>query len=243
MRWYKRLRFCSLSMSAKIFFTWFVAGVCCCLISTRASASDPDNIASTNAILESYILRAAKKGSFDYRSHTFINIRVGSGSEPLFEYISQWYKFYSQLFKFSQYPSKNNIAILIGKGILKDAKSGKITGFGSNLDIVNGRNDYCYVGALTENNTKDIYFEASILIDPSMGGDTRECLIESFVKLFGFDFSLTLFTKENPLYAKAFSGKSVDEAQLKAFQIREKCRLSVETPDFEVCVRKELQND
>ncbi|NTA19428.1 hypothetical protein [Agrobacterium tumefaciens] len=243
MRWFKRLRFCSLSVSAKIFFTWFVAGVCCCLISNRTYASDPDNIASTNSVLESYILRAAKKGSFDYNSHTFINIRAGSGSEALFEYISDWYKFYSKSLNFTQVPNKNNIAILVGKDVLKEAKSGKITGFGSNLNIVNSRYDYCYVGALNENNSDEIYFESSILIDPSMGGDTRECLLESFVRLFGFHFSLTLFVKENPLYHEAFSGNSIDEAQLKAFQIREKCRLSVETPDFEVCVRKELQND
>ncbi|KQY41342.1 hypothetical protein ASD46_18680 [Rhizobium sp. Root491] len=243
MRWYKRLRFCSLSVSAKIFFTWFVAGVCCCLISNRAYASGPDNIASTNAVLESYILRAAKKGSFDYRSHTFINIRAGSGSESLFEYISHWYKFYAEFFNFTQDPNRNNIAILIGKDVLKEAKSGKITGFGSNFGVVNSHYDYCYVGAINENNSKDIYYEASILIDPSMGGDTRECLLESFVRLFGFHFSLTLFVKANPLYYNAISEKSIDEAQLKAFQIREKCLSSVETPDFEVCVRKELQDD
>lgn len=243
MHWHKRLRLCSFSVSAKIFFTWFVAGVCCFQISSRAYASDPDNIASTNAVLESYILRAAKKGSFDYRSPTFINIRAGNGSESLFEYISQWYKFYAEFFNFTQDTNRNNIAILIGKDVLKEAKSGKITGFGSSFDVVNSRYDYCYVGAINENNYKDIYYEASILIDPSMGGDTRECLIESFVRLFGFHFSLTFFVKSNPLYYKAISGKSIDEAQLKAFQIREKCRPSVETPNFEVCVRKELQND
>lgn len=242
MRWYKRLRFCSLSVSAKVFFTWFVAGVCCFQISNRAYASDSDNIASTNAVIESYILRAAKKGSFDYRSPTFINIRAGIGSESLFGYISQWYKSYAELFNFTQDPNRNNIAILIGKDVLKEAKAGKITGFGSNFDVVNSRYDYCYVGAINENNSEGIYYEASILIDPSMGGDTRECLLESFVRLFGFHFSLTLFVKANPLYYKAISGESIDEAQIKAFQIREKCRLSVETPDFEVCVRKELQN-
>ncbi|KAB0458261.1 hypothetical protein D3C87_845610 [compost metagenome] len=243
MRWYKRLRFYSLSVSAKIFFTWLVAGVCCCLISTRASASDPDNIASTNAVLESYILRAAKKGSFNHSSPIFINVRAGIGSDSLFGYLSQWYKFYAEFFNFTQDPNRNNITILIGKDVLKEAKSGKITGFGSNFDVVNTRYDYCYVGAINENNSKDIYYEASILIDPSMGGDTRKCLLESFVRLFGFHFSLTLFVNANPLYYKAISGKSIDEAQLKAFQIREKCRPSVETPDFEVCVRKELQYD
>lgn len=236
------MRFFSLSVSAKIFFTWFVAVVCCGLIRTHAYASDHDNIASSNAVLESYILRAAKKGSFDYRSQTSINVRAGVGSESLFEYISSWYKFYAEFFNFTQDPNRNNIAILIGKDVLKEAKSGKITGFGSSFKVVNSRYDYCYVGAINENNSKDTYYEASILIDPSMGGDTRECLIESFVRLYGFHFSLKLFVKANPLYFKAISGKSIDEAQLKAFQIREKCQPSIETPNFEVCVRKELQN-
>ncbi len=243
MRWYKWMRFCSFSVSTKIFFTWFVAVVCSCLIRIHAYASDHDNIASTNAVLESYILRAAKKGSFDYRTQTFINIRAGDGSEPLFEFLSQWYKFYAEFFNFTQDPNRNNIAILIGKDVLKEAKYGKITGFGSNFDVVNSRYDYCYVGAMNENSSKDIYYEASILIDPSMGGDTRECLTESFVRLYGFHFSLKLFVKANPLYFKAISGKSIDEAQLKAFQIRQKCQPSIETSDFEVCVRKELQYD
>ncbi len=240
MHWYKRLCFCGLSVGAKIFFTWFVTVVCCCLISTRTYASDSNRVASTNAVLELYILRAAKKGSFDYRSPTFINIRAGTGSESLFEYISEWYKFYAEFFAFTQEENRNNIAILIGKNVLKDAKSGKITGFGSSFNVVDIRNDYCYVGAINENNSENIYREASILIDPSMGGDTRECLLESFVRLFGFHFSLALFVKANPLYHQAISGKSIDEAQLKAFQIREKCRHSVETADFEVCVRKEV---
>lgn len=240
MHWYKRLCFCGLSVAAKIFLTWFVTVVFCCLVTTRTYASDSDKDASINAVLESYILRAAKKGSFDYRSPTFINVRAGTGSKPLFEYISKWYKFYAEFLSFTQEENNKNIAILIGKDVLKDAKSGKITGFGSNFNVVNTRNDYCYVGAINENNSEDIYREASILIDPSMGGDTRKCLLESFVRLFGFHFSLTLFLEANPLYHKAISGTPIDEAQLKAFQIREKCRLSVETAGFEVCVRKEI---
>ncbi|WP_332303899.1 hypothetical protein [Rhizobium sp. GR12] len=240
MRWYKRLCFCDLSVAARIFLTWFVSVVFCCLVTTRTYASDSDKDASINAVLESYILRAAKKGSFDYRSPTFINVRAGTGSEPLFEYITEWYKFYAEFFSFTQEESRSNIAILIGKDVLKEAKSGKITGFGSSFNVVNTSNDYCYVGAINENNSEDIYREASILIDPSMGGDTRECLLESFVRLFGFHFSLALFLDANPLYDKAITGKPIDEAQLKAFQIREKCRLSVETAGFEVCVRKEV---
>ena len=240
MHWCKRLRFCGPSVGARIFFTWFVTVVCYCLVTTRTYASDPNKDASINAVLESYILRAAKKGSFDYRSPTFINIRAGTGSEPLFEYISEWYKFYAEFFAFTQEENRNNIAILIGKDVLKDAKSGKITGFGSSFDVVDSRNDYCYVGAINENSSDDIFREASILIDPSMGGDSQECLLESFVRLFGFHFSLALFVNANPIYYKAISGKLIDEAQLKAFQIREKCQHSVETVDFEVCVRKEV---
>ena len=240
MRWYKRLSFCDLSVAPKIFLTCFVTAVFCCHITTRTYASDSNNDASTNAVLASYILRAAKKGSFDYRSPTSINIRAGAGSEPLFEYISEWYKFYAKFLSFTQEENKKNIAILIGKDVLKDAKSGKITGFGSDFNVVNTRYDYCYVGAINEKNSKDIYYEASILIDPSMGGDTRECLTESFARLFGFHFSLALFVKANPLYHQALSGKSTDEAQLKAFRIRERCQLSIDTADFEVCVRKEL---
>lgn len=240
MHWYKRLCFCGLAGGVKIFLSWFIRMVCCCLISTPTYASDSSKDASINAVLESYILRAAKKGSFDHSSPIFINVRAGIGSDSLFGYLSQWYKVYAEFFNFTQDPNRNNITILIGKDVLKEAKSGKITGFGSNFDVVNTRYDYCYVGAINENNSKDIYYEASILIDPSMGGDTRECLLESFVRLFGFHFSLTLFVNANPLYYKAISGKSIDEAQLKAFQIREKCRLSIDTADFEVCVRKEL---
>ncbi len=240
MHWYKRLCFCDFSFAARIFLTWFVSVVFCCLVTTRTYASDSNKDASINAVLESYILRAAKKGSFDYRSPKFINVRAGTGSEPLFEYMSEWYKFYAEFLSFTQEENKKNIAILIGKDVLKDAKSGKITGFGSNLDVVNSRYDYCYVGAINENNSKDIYYEASILIDPSMGGDSRKCLVESFVRLFGFHFSLALFVNANPLYHQALSGKPIDEAQLKAFQIREKCRLSIDTADFEVCVRKEV---
>lgn len=240
MRWYKRLSFCDLSVAPKIFLTCFVTAVFCCHITTSAYASDLDNTASTNAVLESYILRAAKKGSFDYKSTTFINVRSGPESESLFEYLSQWYKFYADFFNFTQRPNRNNIAILIGKDVLKEAKSGRITGFGSDFKIVNTRYDYCYVGAINEKKSKDIYYEASILIDTSMGGDTRECLTESFVRLFGFHFSLALFVKANPLYHQALSGKSTDEAQLKAFRIRERCQLSIDTTDFEVCVRKEL---
>lgn len=240
MRRYKRLCFCDLSAAARIFLTWLVSAVFCCLVTTHTQASESNKDASINAVLESYILRAAKKGSFDYKTPTFINVRAGPGSESLFEYLSQWYKFYADFFNFTQDTNKNNIAILIGEDVLKKAKSGKITGFGSNFDIVNSRYDYCYVGAINEKNSKDIYYEASILIDPSMGGDTRECLTESFVRLFGFHFSLALFVKANPLYHQALSGKSTDEAQLKAFQIREKCRLSIDTADFEVCVRKEV---
>lgn len=242
MRWYKRLSFCDLSVAPKIFLTCFVAAFFCCHITARTYASDSNKDASTNAVLASYILRAAKKGSFDYRSPTSINVRAGAGSEPLFEYLSEWYKFYAEFLSFTQEENKKNIAILIGNDVLKDAKSGRITGFGSDFGVVNSRYDYCYVGAINENNSKDIYYEASILIDPSMGGDSRKCLLESFVRLFGFHFSLALFVNANPLYHQAISDKSLDEAQLQAFQIREKCRLSIDTADFEACVRKVLED-
>ncbi|WP_421446300.1 hypothetical protein [Agrobacterium tumefaciens] len=240
MRWYKRLCFCDLTVAARIFLTWFVSVVFCCLVTTRTYASDSNKDASINAVLESYILRAAKKGSFDYRSPTFINVRAGTGSEQLFEYISKWYKFYAEFLSFTQEENNKNIAILVGKDVLKDAKSGKITGFGSSFRVVDSRRDYCYVGAINENNSDGIFLEASILIDPSMGGDSRECLLESFVRLFGFHFSLAFFVNANPLYHRAISSTPIDEAQLKAFQIREKCQHSVETADFEVCVRKEV---
>jgi len=118
MHWYKGLRSRILSVSATV-ISWLFIGACCCLIGSRADASNPKETTSTDAVLESYILRAAKKGSFDYRSNIFINIRVGNESESRFEYISQWYKFYSNLFNFSQIPSKNNISILIGKDVIK----------------------------------------------------------------------------------------------------------------------------
>lgn len=201
MRWFKRLRFCSLSVSAKIFYLvrrWRLL-----LPNKQPYLRIGSRQYSLNQFSPRVIHSArGQKGSFDYNSHTFINIRAGSGSEALFEYISDWYKFYSKSLNFTQVPNKNNIAILVGKDVLKEAKSGKITGFGSNLNIVNSRYDYCYVGALNENNSDEIYFESSILIDPSMGGDTRECLLESFVRLFGFHFSLTLFVKENPFTMK-----------------------------------------
>jgi|GEM_PF-3434468 len=240
MHLWKRLCFCGLSGGVKIFYFWFISVIWCCLISTPTYASDSSKDASINAVLESYVLRAAKKGSFDYRSPTSINIRAGTGSEPLFEYISEWYKFYAEFLSFTQQENDKNIAILIGKNVLKDAESGKITGFGSSFNVVDSRKDYCYVGAINENDSDGIFREGSILIDPSMGGDTRECLLESFVRLFGFHFSLAFFVAANPVYHQALSGKPIDEAQLKAFQIREKCRLSIDTADFEVCVRKEL---
>lgn len=240
MRWYKRLCLCDLSVAARIFLTWFVSVVFCCLVTTRTYASDSNKDASINAVLESYILRAAKKGSFDYKTPTFINVRAGTGSEPLFEYISKWYKFYAEFLSFTQEENNKNIEILIGKDVLRDAKSGKITGFESSFSVVDSRKDYCYVGAINENSSDGIFREASILIDPSMGGDSRECLLESFVRLFGFHFSLALFVNANPLYHQAISSKPIDEAQLKAFQIREKCRHSLETAEFEVCVRKNV---
>ncbi len=246
MRWYERLRRRALSVSTKI-VTGFVVGAFCCCLETRAeSTSNLSNVVTADKILESYVLRAAKKNSFNYNSGVFVNIRYmpGENNEDIMNYISEWYNLYKGQFNFSQVPSKKIIVIAVGRDIIKYAKSGKITGLGSDLKIINERTDYCFVEAWNQKNSEEgSYGEASILIDHTMGGNAKECLLESFVDIFGFYFSLEKFIAANPSYAPSFSGRSISDTQMRAFQIREKCQTSIETANFEACIAGELQHD
>lgn len=196
-------------------------------------------------IVERYMEDNVKLESFSYDFDIYINIRTipVDDSSDILNYISEWYKSYSRVFKFSLKEYPRFVDIIVIPGIIKLVKEGRVAGFSSDFSVVDTGDTYCFVEAVNDAADDGYFSNAAILMDPTMGGDVRGCFLESFVSLFGFKASLKKFIDDSGFYAGSFSESGVDAAQIKAFEIRRRCQSLLGKQGFGGCVREELNRD